>query len=178
MENSKKYIDVPDSDINRMTDAVRIMARWARFNPSTQTEVEDTNSEPTPLPVKINVHDPKDISAPVVEAVDKLTEHFDKVFPIGKIKTLLPKDCPGEEDGFWESQKKYADRTGYKENSLRTYRQKSNCQGIATDRSWGIDKKENIFKKVGDKSNSTYMYLVFHNSDCHRRFLLRTSYMT
>jgi hypothetical protein len=121
-----------------------------------QASIEDSDGS---VP-NVNLNNPKDISNPVVEAVDRLTEHLVKVFPFDESKLLTPKDYPDEKEGFWETEKDYAVRVKLAEKTLKRYRETNNGVRLSEDGTWGMDKNDNVFKKENDKSNSPYLYFV------------------
>jgi hypothetical protein len=94
-----KRITAANVDSDTDASPVPTIAASGQGNPvSGMTAAEEAyqaSIEWTDAPAEVNVNNPKEISDPIVEAVDKLTEHLVKVFPIdGSNESLRVEHVP------------------------------------------------------------------------------------
>jgi hypothetical protein len=113
-----------------------------------QTQVADDLVVPS---VNIN----ENITAPIAE-LNKLPVAPETVTEQGDIL-----DDFDETNGRWVSQEEYQNHTGYKKNSLNSYREtKKGAVFSKKAPRVGMDKPGNFFRKVNNKPNSPYEYFL------------------
>jgi len=127
-----------------------------------QASIEDSDGS---VP-NVNVANPESINKPVVEAVDRLTEHLVSVFPPDKPDTP---DMPDfDKDGFWVPQDDYATRIGRSSDTLSGYREaRYNPVRLAN----GVMKIRggHFCRQTGDKDNSPFEFFVQYTPESKRR---------
>jgi hypothetical protein len=169
-EQMPSWETVPATNVDTDTDAPPVLTIAASGQGSPKSgmtaaeEAYQASIEWTDDPAEVNVNNPKEISDPIVAAIEKQTAVLEKAYFGKESGTLTQEHYPADKEGFWEPQKEYADRMNLKESTLQRYRETSNGARRSKDGTWGIDKAGNIFKREGDKPNSPYLYFVNHDS--------------
>jgi hypothetical protein len=103
-------------------------------------------------------HDIEEANEPADVIVRNKKQEAIPVYLVDQPKFITKETCPT--DGFWVSQKEYANRAGRSVGTLQKYRETDNGAVWSPCGTWGKDKQGNIFKKKGDKTNSSYLYFV------------------
>jgi hypothetical protein len=108
----------------------------------------------------------------VVTAINKLHNRFDHpiLVDFAPEKETPPEDLPDfDNEGFWESQRKFAKRTKYAVSTLRKHRE---AKEEPTWYSGTIGKTSvgHYIKKIRDGQKPLYEYFVYNNPEKNHRF--------
>ena len=83
-----------------------------------------------------------------------------------------PNDIPDfDKDGFWVSREFFASKTDYSKNTLRNYCESAkSIQWLNEECTLGRNKAGHFLKRDGNKSNSTYVFFLYHDEAKNSRF--------
>jgi hypothetical protein len=75
-------------------------------------------------------------------------------------------------DGFFETQREFANRTGYAMDSLNRHRETNRGMvWLNEEKTLGMSEVKHFFQKTSNKSNSPYKYFVYHDAEKNDRFM-------
>ena len=78
----------------------------------------------------------------------------------------IPEDLPDfDKDGFWESHKKFAERTKYTLSALQKHREAKEKPTWFNDGTLGKTRVGHYIKKIQDTPVPLYEYFVYHDPE-------------